>query len=167
MKKLVCLVVAVMLTLSAVAAFAEDLYAADGEKLVVLDRDGVLVYLTGDTGNSSNTIPLNAVLENNSGRSISVLYRGTVNGWDMGNNTYLNNEPLDDGVKSKVQIIIWPQNVDVASFEEIDTMTLSFTVRDADGNELFVEKTGTIYFHTDGASGEAVDLGEETPIERL
>ena len=170
MKKLICLVLAVLLALSAVSAFAEELYAVDGEKLVVLDRDGIIVYLTGDTGNSSNTIPLNVVIENNSGKSISILYRGTVNGWDMGNNTYLNNDPIDDGVKSKAQIYIWPEKVDVTSFEEIETMTLNFTVMDADRNELFVEKTGTINFHTNGASDETVGLdkessAEETPVE--
>ena len=153
---------AILLALGAFATAetAGDLYTADGEQLVILDRDGVRIYLTGDVGNSSNTVPLNCVVENNTDQKLDILYSGAANGWDMGYNTHLVNNGLDAGIKAKASITLWPEKVEVTKFEELETLKLTLEVRDEAGKTLFTEKTGTIHFHT--TAEQAAPAAEQT-----
>ena len=151
-------------------AVVADIYAIDGEKTVLVDRDDIRVYLTGDATENSNTVKVNAVVENNSDGEIKILYNGSVNGWSIGNSTYM----LDIGTglsahsKGKSAIILWPDTVHVNNFAELQTMDLAFEVRDADNKELFTENTGVILFHAtaEQAAGVAEEpAAEEAPAE--
>ena len=93
MKKLVCIVLALALMMAALPTLAEaaDVYAAQGEKTVILDQDGLKITLSGEyealdnlNGKAGNFMShVKCVIENNTGDTIRVQYAGVINGWNI------------------------------------------------------------------------------------
>ena len=162
-----------LLTLAlTVSAMAEgEKYSVDGQPLMLFDRDGVKVYLTGQLGKSSNTVNINAVAENNTDGEIKILYKGTINGWDIGATTYMMNVGTGLGAHSKGEtaIIVWPDKVEASTYEEVEEMNLTFEVRDANNNTLFTEDTGRVIFHAteEQAAANAPVATEDAPAEAV
>lgn len=169
-KALFCGLIALALIGACGLAFAEDgdKYAVDGEELVLFDQEGVKLYLTGDYKESPGVegnvyIFLNGVIENNSDQTVSIQYTGVVNGWNLDNYYTMNGATnVPSGSKSKTEIWFTSDTVEADSFAEVETMRLTFFVKNGDNKDMFEADSGTVHFHADSqdASNVAVESQE-------
>lgn len=178
------LCVLLVLTLSvgfAVAEETKDKYVVDGEETVLIDSEGFRLYLTGEytatddtNGNNGDFMSyLSCVVENNGDEEIGyITYSGTINGWSLGSNyTMLNVEGLQPGAKAKTDIWFTTEITEVTSYEDLETMELTFDVKDEDYFTMFEVSTGVVHFHAtpkDAAAAveeTAVEAEEETVVE--
>ena len=165
-KGILSLILALMMIVACAHAEGADLQAADGERVTLLDRDGVTVCLTGAAGEGPGSVLLNAVAENQSGQAVRILYRGIANGWDMGGSVPLTENPLAPGVRSKANIQLLTEMVEVASFDELSDLKLTFEVQDEAGNVLFTQETGTVHFHAEASTPAGTPEATEAPAVR-
>ena len=173
MKKRVCILLALLLALAA-ASYAEaaDVYAAQGEKTVILDRDGLKITLSGEyealdnvNGKAGNFMShVKCVIENNTGDTVRVQYTGVINGWNIDSYHTMNGaNSLPDGTKAKSDIWFTTEDCEVTCYEDLETMVLNFHVKPENGSES-VLTTGTIHFNAEAPAGEA-PVEEEAPAE--
>ena len=164
MKLTLCLLLALLLALACAHAEPADLYAAPGEKLVILDQDGLKITLSGDyqasgnvNGNKDNYMShMACVLENNTGETIRVTYTAIINGWNMDSNHSMDGaSKLPTGTKAKSDIWFTTEDCEVTCYEDLETMILSFRVRSEDNKDLFEATTATIRFNAEAPAEEA------------
>lgn len=148
-------------------AESEDKYVVDGAKTVLIDQDDFCLYLTGENtatdnfnGISGNYIfNLNCVVENKSNRVIDgITYTGVINGWSLGSDYVMNGtNDLQPGTKAKTNIWFSTEDTEITSLEELETMDLTFSVKDENYNEILKVDTGIIHF------GEPAENSASTP----
>ena len=180
-RSVLCVLLVLTLSVGFAVAEAEDKYVVDGEETVLIDSEGFRLYLTGEytatddtNGNNGDFMSyLSCVVENNGDEEIGyITYSGTINGWSLGSNyTMLNVEGLQPGAKAKTDIWFTTEITEVASYEDLETMELTFDVKDEDYFTMFEVSTGVVHFHAtpkDAAAAveeTAVEAEEETVVE--
>lgn len=178
MKKCGCVLLSLLMVLAITAGFAvaetEDKYAVDGEKTILIDREDFCLYLTGEytandncNGISGNFMfYLNCVIENKGDKVISgVKYNGIINGWSLGSNfTMSDTYGIQPGTKAKTHIWFTTEDTEVASFEELESMNLTFVAQDEEYKDIFEEATGNVYFHATAEDVQQANA-EEVPEE--
>ena len=158
------LLVLILMATIAVAESGEK-YAVDGEKTVIVDMDDFCLYLKGDytandncNGISGNFMfNLNCVIENKSDKVFgSVQYDGVINGWSLGSVFGMNGASnIQPGTKTKSSIWFTTDDTEIVSFEELESMSLTFYVKDEAYTDMFKAETGMIHFHADAQVVEA------------
>jgi len=141
-KTLICLITALCLLLGCCPAFAETdpLF----EDVVLMDKDGVKIYLTGTFTEYTNALGIDCVIENNTDCEISITYNGTVNGWTTGN-YYL--AKVKANSKAKEDITLMTDDFGVATSADVATMDLTFEIEDAETYDtITTHSTGMIVF---------------------
>jgi len=156
---MIALILALCLIFSCAMAEATDKYAVDGEKTVLIDRDDFGLYLTGEYEAKDNCngikgnfmFRLKCVIENRSGKVINdVNYNGVINGWSLGSNYSMSNTSgIQPGTKTKTDIWFTTEKTEVTSFEDLESISLTFTVQDENYKEMFTAETGMVHFHAD------------------
>lgn len=180
-RSVLCVLLVLTLSVGFAVAEAEDKYVVDGEETVLIDSEGFRLYLTGEytatddtNGNNGDFMSyLSCVVENNGDEEIGyITYSGTINGWSLGSNyTMLNVEGLQPGAKAKTDIWFTTEITEVTSYEDLETMELTFDVKDEDYFTMFEVSTGVVHFHAtpeDAAAAveeTAVEAEEETVVE--
>lgn len=173
MKKLLCVILMVMLAFGCAFAEGADVYVLENDKTVILDQDGLTIWLTGDyeandnfNGKQGNFMSkLKCVVENNTGATINVQYTGVVNGWNIDSyHTMDGANTLPDGTKAKSYIWFVTEDCDVTGYADLETMVLNFFVRDENGKELYKLSTGTLVFNSADAPAEEAP-SKEAPAE--
>ena len=165
----------------AVAEETEDKYVVDGEETVLIDRDDFRLYLTGEyesndnvNGVSGNFMShLSCVVENKGDEEIgSISYSGVINGWSLGSSHVMSStNGVRPGTKAKADIWFTTEDTEVTSYEDLETMELTFEVKDEDYDTMFEVSTGVVHFHAtpeDAAATveeTAVEAEEETVVE--
>ncbi len=154
-----------LMLLFACAAAAEenvDRYAVDGGQFVLMDRDGVRLYLTGAYAERDGQLRLTAVGENSLNHAVSVLFsRGEANGFSLARGgDYL--FWMDACSAKEYEFVLdadfiaavngaEPGAADaVAHFAGLETLGYSFEVYDDSSfvpEKMFACETGTIHFH--------------------
>lgn len=170
------LCVLLVLTLSvgfAVAEETEDKYVVDGEETVLIDRDDFRLYLTGEyesidnmNGVSGNFVShLSCVVENKGDEEIgSISYSGVINGWSLGSSHVMSGtNGVRPGTKAKTDIWFTTEDTEVTSYEDLETMELTFEVKDEDYDTMFEVSTGVVHFHA--TPEDAAATVEETAVE--
>lgn len=174
-KIILSMLLVLVLACTAAIAEADDKYAVDGEKTILIDRDDFCLYLTGDhtandncNGISGNFMfKLNCVVENKTSQVIDgVSYTGVINGWSLGSNyTMSGTNDIQPGTKTKSAIWFTTEDTEVGSFEELESMSLTVTVKDENYKDMFTAETGTIHFHAtapvEEAAAETAPAAEE------
>ena len=159
MKKAMILVVMLLicsLMWGTVVAESTDKIAGDGIQTVLVDQDGVRIYLTGKHTAQDNfnriqgnyIIKLECVVENNGTKPIgSVNYTGVINGWSLGSGFIMSGtNNLQPGTKVKTDIWFGTEHTELTAYEQIKTMRLNVTVEDEKRNDMFTAKTGRVRF---------------------
>ena len=159
MKKAMILVVMLLifsLMCGTVVAESTDKIAGDGIQTVLVDQDGVRIYLTGKHTAQDNfnriqgnyIIKLECVVENNGTKPIgSVNYTGVINGWSLGSGFIMSGtNNLQPGTKVKTDIWFGTEHTELTAYEQIKTMRLNVTVEDEKRNDMFTAKTGRVRF---------------------
>lgn len=120
---------------------------------VILEQDGVKVYLTGnyevkDYTSSSGRIllRLEAVVVNDTDTTVSIMFDASVvNGWDVGNSAIVD---VSSGHKKKDNFEFTISDAEISSYEEIEDMELSMYVYDADNwNRMFSAEKAVVHFN--------------------
>ena len=164
------LAMAMILSLGICGAYAdgEELYAVEGEELVLFDTDEYKLTLTGNWELNENMkgdkrLDLSAVLENRTENPIGMSYSGTVNGWSI-TNLQLADE-LQPNAKAKTHLWFFVKDVEADSYDDLQEMHLSFSVvnktTDLVNNDPVAECS--VYFN--GAAPEAASAKAEEPEE--
>ena len=157
----------------AVAEETEDKYVVDGEETVLIDRDDFRLYLTGEyesndnvNGVSGNFMShLSCVVENKGDEEISsISYSGVINGWSLGSSHVMSGtNGVRPGTKAKTDIWFTTEDTEVTSYEDLETMELTFEVKDEDYDTMFEVSTGVVHFHA--TPEDAAATVEETAVE--
>lgn len=157
----------------AVAEETEDKYVVDGEETVLIDRDDFRLYLTGEyesndnvNGVSGNFMShLSCVVENKGDEEISsISYSGVINGWSLGSSHVMSGtNGVRPGTKAKTDIWFTSEDTEVTSYEDLETMELTFEVKDEDYDTMFEVSTGVVHFHA--TPEDAAATVEETAVE--
>ena len=104
------------------------------------------------------------MIENKGNSTIgAVEYDGVINGWSLGSTfgmTGANN--IQPGTKTKCNIWFTTEDTDVASYEELENMNLTFTVKDESYAEMFKAETGMVHFGESAETAGAVSNNEES-----
>ena len=107
--------------------------AADG---VLIDQDGVKVYLTGKHevwGYDSYYLDLEVVVENNSGKTVSILVdTASVNGWNVYGSGI---SDTGAGKKQKGSLEVCLTDAEISTYEEVEEIEFNFTIYDSDAWE--------------------------------
>lgn len=145
----------------------EEKYCIDGEKCLILEKDGFKIYLAGTYEKSHFWIAADVIVENSNDYNAKFLYYGSANGWSMGNQSYFVNSPIcTANSKMKAQLVIHYDDVDFTEIKEMETLDLTFIARkdDANGTTIFEENTGLIHIHASGnpsAKYETLKVGSK------
>jgi hypothetical protein len=113
--------------------------AAEEEKPVVFDQDGVQVYLTGNYKMTSTNLKIEAVVVNETDRTLDVLAannRIAINGWECFSLGIPNTGP---GKKQKGEFNITFGQSDISKYEEIEDISFKIDIFDMSSLE-FVSK---------------------------
>lgn len=159
MKKAIVMLV-LLLVLSClcgtVVAESTDKIAGDGMQTVLVDQDGVRIYLTGKHTEQDNfnriqgnyIIKLECVVENNGTKPIGkVSYTGVINGWSLGSGFIMSGtNDIQPGTKAKTDIWFGTEHTELTAYEQIKTMRLNVTVEDDKRNEIFTVRTDRVRF---------------------
>lgn len=179
-RSVLCVLLVLTLSVGFAVAEAEDKYVVDGEETVLIDNGDFRLYLTGEyssidgvNGVSGDFMShLSCVVENNGDEEIgSISYSGVINGWSLGSNYTMSNvNGVRPGTKAKTDIWFTTEDTEVTSYEDLETMELTFEVKDEDYDTMFEVSTGVVHFHAtpeDAAAAEetAVEAEEETVVE--
>lgn len=121
-----------------------------GEKTVLVDQDGVQLYLTGDIdfreSSDSKYTEIGVVLINDSDRKISISIEDLyVNGWSI---FAMCGASAESGKKDKATIDMSLDEAEINNFQDIEEM--EFTVRVYDGesyDDLFTVGPMTVHFN--------------------
>ncbi|MDO4476214.1 MAG: peptidoglycan-binding domain-containing protein [Lachnospiraceae bacterium] len=136
------------------------------EPIVLFEQDGVKATLTGETEDGGNCAIINVVVENNTDKHLDIEYTGTMNGWSFGNFTLGNASDIKPGSKAKGYLWFMFDDFDLSSNEDVETMDLTFTVKDGESYEtLFEVETGEINFSDPMAGAQAGVSGEAAAAE--
>ena len=165
-----------VLSFGVCGAFADDgaLSATEGEELVLFDKDGIKLTLTGEHEINTNAkgdlrLDLSAVAENNTDTAIKLYCSGTVNGWSTSSTQLLGNTPQDGipaGAKLKTYIWFFMDDVDISAYEDLEVAKLTFNMWTADLNAINTDPLTecTIYFNGSAPAGSDAE-GAAAPIE--
>lgn len=180
-RSVLCVLLVLTLSVGFAVAEAEDKYVVDGEETVLIDNGDFRLYLTGEyssidgvNGVSGDFMShLSCVVENNGDEEIgSISYSGVINGWSLGSNYTMSNvNGVRPGTKAKTDIWFTTEDTEVTSYEDLETMELTFEVKDEDYDTMFEVSTGVVHFHAtpeDAAAAveeTAVEAEEETVVE--
>jgi len=120
-----------------------------GEKTVLLDAEGVQIYLTGNYrvyGEDNVYCELEAVLVNNSDRDVGVSSDGaSVNGWEVYSSGFGSASP---GKKMKGTIDLKISDAEISTYEEIEDIDLTLHLFDGSTYTTFYRgETITMYFN--------------------
>ena len=112
---------------------------AKQDKMVLLDLEGVFVYLTGKVETSdSNVLKMEAVIANNTKNAFYAFSKAYLNGWKCGSfDTGLpphSNGMILPGTKQKGTIYFNPADTDLTDWNEATDMSLLFSVYDIEDN---------------------------------
>ena len=148
-KTLTCLCIVILLSLGFTAYAATP--NAKGkieafEDLVLVDKNGIKVYLTGEYEDWNADLYLYAVFINKSNKKVHIGYTGTVNGWFLGNVTIPGEAfNLPPNSKAKGKISFKCEEIEADSCTEIEEMNLVISVTDSSANKKwFSVDTGLI-----------------------
>ncbi|MCI6239516.1 MAG: peptidoglycan-binding protein [Lachnospiraceae bacterium] len=123
---------------------------------VLFDQDGVKATLTGKSKDSTNCAKPEVIIENSSDNSVDVLYTGTMNGWNVGSSYMDGGTDIKPGSKANGGLWFMFDDFDISSSDDIETMNLTFTVKNHDtSDDMFEINTGDLDWHNLGASGSA------------
>ncbi len=171
-RSVLCVLLVLTLSVGFAVAEAEDKYVVDGEETVLIDNGDFRLYLTGEyssidgvNGVSGDFMSyLSCVVENNGDEEIGyITYSGTINGWSLGSNYTMSNvNGVRPGTKAKTDIWFTTEDTEVTSYEDLETMELTFEVKDEDYDTMFEVSTGVVHFH---ATPEDAAAAEETAVE--
>ena len=106
-----------------------------GEKVMLIDQDGIQVYLTGKyeiKSYSSTVLYLEAVVINNTNMNVTVSnenYKASVNGWDVRAESIAFTNP---GKKQKKSFEITISEAEISSFEEIEDIEFNLYAYDTE-----------------------------------
>lgn len=162
MKKLVSLLLVLILLLP-VLACAEDYSTWETEQLreaqkairnellsrelvaakdtVLIDQDGVKLYLTGEHDYMGTLLRLNCVAINNSDKKVSInVVDGCVNGWDVSS---VGIAEISPGKKKKGSLMFNMNDTDVSQYEEVEELEFVLQIYDMDAWKA-ISKTDTI-----------------------
>ena len=150
MKRLISLVL-VLLLMIPVIAYAEDYSAWETEQLretqnairnellsreliaakdtILIDQDGVKLYLTGDYEFSGDYLRLNCVLINNTDKEISIDFEAvSINGWEVyGSGT----GSVSAGKKKKDTLTFNAADAEVTEYEQIEEIEIKMYIYDS------------------------------------
>ena len=113
--------------------------AAEEEKPVVFDQDGVQVYLTGNYNMTSTALKIEAVVVNETDRTLDVLAannRIAINGWDCFATGIPSTGP---GKKQKGNFSISLKDSDISKYEDVEDISYTINLFDMSSLE-FVSK---------------------------
>lgn len=179
-RSVLCVLLVLTLSVGFAVAEAEDKYVVDGEETVLIDNGDFRLYLTGEyssidgvNGVSGDFMShLSCVVENKGDEEISsISYSGVINGWSLGSSHVMSGtNGVRPGTKAKTDIWFTTEDTEVTSYEDLETMELTFEVKDEDYDTMFEVSTGVVHFHAtpeDAAAAEetAVEAEEETVVE--
>ena len=123
---------------------------------VLFDQGGVKATLTGKSKDSTNCAKPEVIIENASDNSVDVLYTGTMNGWNVGSSYTDGGTDIKPGSKANGSLWFMFDDFDISSSDDIETMNLTFTVKNHDtSDDMFEINTGDLAWHNLGASGSA------------
>ncbi len=107
-----------------------------GERLDIFEQDGINVYLTGEVVDEGlQFLRMEAIIENNSDKNIQVRYNGVANGWSVKNSVMGGGDAMvNAGSKAKSYIWLLYDDLDIANYNDLETLSLTFTVEDSDDN---------------------------------
>lgn len=172
-RSVLCVLLVLTLSVGFAVAEAEDKYVVDGEETVLIDRDDFRLYLTGEyesidnmNGVSGNFVSyLSCVVENKGDEEIgSISYSGVINGWSLGSSHVMSStNGVRPGTKAKTDIWFTTEDTEVTSYEDLETMELTFEVKDEDYDTMFEVSTGVVHFHA--TPEDAAATVEETAVE--
>ena len=148
MKRFAHVLIALLLICNSLACIAEVAPEAEagtetdalefipGERLDIFEQDGINVYLTGEVVDEGlQFLRMEAIIENDSDKNIRVCYNGVANGWSV-NNSVMGGSKATVNAGSKAKSYIWLlyDDLDIASYNDLETLSLTFTVEDSDDN---------------------------------
>ncbi|MBQ3476970.1 MAG: hypothetical protein IJH25_02220 [Clostridia bacterium] len=152
MKRFVSVILALMLLLTYVA-FAEADYASmsdgelhalidgarheltkreliAGEKLVLIDQDGVTLYLTGENRMSGDFTYMQAVLINDNDFPVLVTAdQFAANGWDVWCGGF---DKTEANKKKKSEITFKSVDAEISDLSELEDIEVTFTIKNGD-----------------------------------
>ena len=158
----ICALLLLLLMCAASAEETLDRYAVDGEPFVLMDQDGVLLYLTGGYREREGRLYLEVVGENDRNHAVSVLFSsGEANGLSLAKSgDYLFwLEERSSGlfeIQLNSDFVAAVNGVDAASAESLtkfaglETLAFDFEVYDESSfapEKLFDFGTGLVHFH--------------------
>ena len=124
----------------------ENIHVKTGDKPVLMDEQGIKISLTGKYTDNSNVIELEAIIENNHELNIGIRQSAIANGWEASVAPLMGNNPVSSGAKAKRPIYIYKEDISAETYQELETLKLTFSIQDEYGNKLFDYRTGTVYF---------------------
>lgn len=116
------------------------------EDTVILEQDGVNVYLTGnkEIQDYSNELQIEAVVVNDTNKNISVIIdSASVNGWNVFGSGI---STTTAGKKQKGSFWLYLDGADVSALEEVEDVELSLYLYDDDSYETIGDKL-TVELH--------------------
>ena len=160
----IILMTVLAMVLACATAIAEPtaLYAVEGEELVLFEKDGIKLYLTGTSDATSNCFNLNVIVVIETDQLLDITYTGVANGWSMSSNYSIVSGDIQPQSKAKGNLWFMFDDYDITSYADLEELRLTFTVRDSSTNDkLFVEDVGSVYFNTEAPAPE------EQPAESI
>ena len=134
MKKIIVTVLAVLI-LCGIAAFAENAAGTpvftEGEKNLLFEQDGVVCYLTGAVSEQNGLTLLEAAVENDSDKEISILTDLYVNGWTAYKDTFISEMMgVVPGTKVKCSFLLDHNACEISGYEDIEEIIFTFELYD-------------------------------------
>ena len=119
-----------------------------GEKLVLIEQDGVTLYLTGANRNTNDFTYLGAVLVNDNDFPVLVTAdEFSANGWDVWCGGF---DKTEAGKKKKGEITFKSVDAEIADLSEIEDIEVVFTIKNGDDYKAISSTDSmTIHFNAD------------------
>lgn len=164
MKRLLAIGLVLVLALNCVSALAEEtLIFKEKSKLELFDESGVKLYLTGEVEDAGGLwLQLNAVVENQTDSTISLMYGGSCNGWSVKESQLGGTDfTINPHTKAKAYVWLLYEDLELRGFYNLESLNLDISV--CSGNKtLFTKENVCIEF---GGSASTVKRSyfEECP----
>ncbi|MBQ3575594.1 MAG: peptidoglycan-binding protein, partial [Clostridia bacterium] len=115
-------------------SYKDGLAVVPNEEVVFFDQDGLKCYLTGDVKEQSNSTILDYVVENNTGKEVTIKCSLYVNGWEIYKDTYMGDlMGIQAGSKVKAMFFLQHEDCEISSYDDIEKMTVSFSAAEGNG----------------------------------
>ena len=116
-----------------------------GEKVLIFDKNGVQIYLTGEyEEKSSGKLRLKTIIINDSKEEVAINPELSVNGWDVGCSGWKTD--ANAGMKAKGYFDFSISAADISSYSEIEEIVFRYKAKFGSGHWEAVDPV-TVYFN--------------------